>query len=325
MRSDERVAVLTSGGDAPGMNAALRAVVRTSVHHGMEIFGVMRGYQGLIDDEFEQLNARSVSNMIQRGGTMLRTSRCSEFHKESGREKAADHLRRNEITSLILIGGEGTFQGAIKLSEQWDGKIIGVPGTIDNDIYGTDFTIGFDTAINTALDAIDKIRDTAEAHERTFIIEVMGRDAGFIALDVGIGGGAEEIDIPEIPTDIPAMIDRIKAARERGKRSLIIVVAEGTEHGGAQALAESMKAHGVTKTKVCILGHLQRGGSPSAADRVLATKLGVYAVESAKENEHLVMVGEHNGKLVRVSLAEAVGKKKPVNHFLRELTRILSA
>ncbi len=320
----ERVAVLTSGGDAPGMNAAVRSVVRTSVYHGMEVMGVRRGYRGLIDGELEQMNARSVSNIIQRGGTILHTTRCPEFLKESGREKACDNLRLYGITALIVIGGDGSFRGAIELSKQWNGKIIGVPGTIDNDIYGTDFTIGFDTAINTALEAIDKIRDTADAHERSFVIEVMGRDAGFIALDVGIGGGAEEIAIPEIPTDLPAILGRLKEAREKGKTSIIIVVAEGAEHGGAEQLAESMKELGAGDTRVCILGHLQRGGSPTAADRVIATKLGAYAIEAVREQENLVMVGEQHSELVKVPLVDAVEKKKPVNRSLVQLARILS-
>jgi len=321
----KRIGVMTSGGDAPGMNAALRAVVRTSIYRGVEPFGIRRGYQGMIEDEFEPMNARSVSNIIQRGGTILHTARSEPFLADEGRRKAVANLETHGIDGLALIGGDGTFRGAIALGRIWPGHIIGIPGTIDNDIYGTDYTIGFDTAVNTALDGIDKIRDTAASHERTFLIEVMGRHAGFIALDVGIAGGAEGILIPETPTDVPALLADLEIDASHGKTSMIIVVAEGDEAGGAEVLADRLKqARPDMRLRVCILGHLQRGGSPSARDRILATKFGAFAVDALLDGETGKMAGERNGRRVLVPFEEAVSKKKPVDHYLCELARILA-
>jgi len=319
----KRIAVMTSGGDAPGMNAAVRAVVRTGAYYGMEVLAALRGYQGIVANEFVPLGPRSVSNIIQRGGTIILTARCEAFYSVEGRQRAAENLRARQIQGVVLVGGDGTFTGATKLAEVWDGLLIGVPGTIDNDLYGTDRTIGFDTAVNTALDGIDRIRDTAEAHERSFVIEVMGRHSGFIALAVGTGGGAEEILIPETPTEAGALAQRLKANWERGKRSNLIVVAEGDESGGAAALAQQLKEHGLSP-RVTILGHLQRGGRPTAADRILATELGAYAVEAMRQGHTGVMAGMVGDSLTLTPFADCIGKKKPVNQQLVTLARILA-
>lgn len=257
-----RIALLTSGGDAPGMNAAIRAVVRVGHYFRMKTYGIMRGYQGLIKGEFSEFGPRDVSNIIHRGGTVLKTSRCKEFETSEGLRKAKLNLEKKKIDGLMVIGGDGTYRGAYELSRIWDGQILGVPGTIDNDLYGTDFTIGYDTAVNTALEAIDKIRDTAESHERIFLVEVMGREAGFIALDVGISGGAEDVLVPEIKTNLKAICKHLCAAKEAGKTSSIIIVAEGEEEGGAFQIAEKLKEMSGNEYRVVVLGHLQRGGTP---------------------------------------------------------------
>jgi len=312
----KKIALLTSGGDAPGMNAAIRSVVRVGVARGLEIIGIRRGYQGLLEENLAPLGPRDVSNIIQRGGTILKTSRSAEFKTPEGRQKAKAILERHGIDGLILIGGDGTFRGGDALGKIWRGRIIGVPGTIDNDVFGTDFTIGFDTAVNTAMEAIDKIRDTADSHERIFLVEVMGRHSGFIAQSVGVSGGAEEILVPEQPFDVAEVARRLREGRQRGKTSSIIIVAEGDETGGAVKLAQQLEQLAGYEMRVVILGYLQRGGLPTAADRVLATKLGAYAVDLFLQGATGVMAGETSGKLCAVPLAETWTKKKPLDSFL---------
>jgi 6-phosphofructokinase 1 len=305
-----RVGVLTSGGDAPGMNAAVRAVVRTGIYHGLEVYGIMRGYQGLIENDIVKMESRSVANIIQRGGTILKTARSKIFHLPEGRKQAYDALKKHGINGLVIIGGDGSFRGAVEFSREYDIPCIGIAGTIDKDIYGTDFTIGFDTAVNTAVEAIDKIRDTADAHDRLFIIEVMGRDAGYIALHSGIATGAENILIPERKTDIDDLIRSMKEKEGRKKLVNLIVVAEGEKFGGAEEVAAELKKHVPNmETRVCILGHIQRGGAPSCLDRLIASRMGYHAVESLMVGRHNVFVGIMNNKMNYVPL-ENVGKRK---------------
>lgn len=322
--SIQHIGVLTSGGDAPGMNAAIRAVVRTALYRNLKVTGILQGYAGLINGSFEELNAKSVGNILQRGGTILKTGRSKEFLKPEFRQKAADNLKAKGIDALICIGGDGTYRGASVFSDEHKIPVIGVPGTIDNDIYGTDYTIGFDTAVNTALDAIDKIRDTAFSHDRLFVVEVMGRDSGFIALNVGLAGGAEEIFIPESPLNIDSVIDHIKKSIQRGKLSSILVTAEGQKPGRAYDLAEAIRKKSGYESKVCILGHLQRGGSPTAQDRILASRLGASAVEALLHGHSNVMIGVQNDQIVTLPLAEVVTKHKTVKLELMQLTQILS-
>ena len=318
-KSHKRLAILTSGGDAPGMNAAVRAVVRIAAFREITTLGVLKGFQGLIDNEFMELGSRSVSNIIQRGGTILKTSRSRKFETPRGLKQAALHLQDQEIDGLVVIGGNGTYRGAHDLTKFWKGQILGLPGTIDNDIYGADFTIGYDTAVNTALEAIDKIRDTADAHERFFLIEVMGRHAGFIALDVGIGGGAEEVLIPETQSNIKEICRRLCAGKERGKTSSIMVVAEGEKQGGAFQIAEKLKKLSHNEYRVVVLGHLQRGGSPTAADRLLATELGAFAVEQFLKGKSGVALGKVGSKLILTPFLTAAKKKKNLNRHLLKL------
>ena len=298
MSKIQNIGVLTSGGDAPGMNAAIRAVVRASLYYKLKVTGVLRGYEGLINADFIPMDEKSVANIIQRGGTMLKTARCNEFKTPEGRAKAYENLMASEINALVVIGGDGTFIGADIFSQEYNFPIIGLPGTIDNDLEGTDLTIGYDTAINTVVSAVDKIRDTAESHDRFFIVEVMGRDSGLIALRSGIGVGAEAILIPEAKTGIDDLIERVKLGR-KDKSSKIIVVAEGDEAGGAYNVGEILKNkfphHDI---RVSVLGHIQRGGSPSCADRVLASRLGVAAVEGLLEGKTKVMAGQVNKEIV---------------------------
>ncbi|MFH1858549.1 MAG: 6-phosphofructokinase [Candidatus Omnitrophota bacterium] len=325
MATDQkRLAVLTSGGDAPGMNAAVRSVVRTGIAQGLSIWGVQRGYQGLLEGAFYEMGLRDVSNIIQRGGTVLKTARSEEFKTTQGIQKAKEILEKCGISGLVAIGGDGTFRGAVELEKAWRGRVIGVPGTIDNDLYGTDFTIGYDTAVNTALEAIDRIRDTADAHERFFLVEVMGRHSGFIALDVGIAGGAEEVLVPEVTTDIQKVCERICAWKARGKLSSIIVVAEGDDAGGAFEIAEKLKTMSHFEYRVVVLGHIQRGGAPTARDRILATKLGAFAVDVFLKGERGVMAGEVNGKLCTTPFAETWSRKKPLDTYLWDLIPKLS-
>lgn len=312
----KRFAVLTSGGDAPGMNAAIRSIVRVASSMGHEVLGVKRGFQGLVDGEFRPLGPRDVSNCIQRGGTLIHTSRCEAFRTDAGMRKAVDHLNALQVEYLLAIGGDGTFRGCVDLGNIWAGGILGLPGTIDNDVWGTDYTIGFDTAVNTALEAIDKIRDTAESHERFFLVEVMGRHAGFIALEVGITGGAEEILVPEEPIDLQAVCDRLCAGKAKGKTSSLIIVAEGVYPGGAAAIAEELKKLSGNSYRLCVLGHVQRGGSPTAADRFLATRLGAFAVEAALAGTTGKMAGEKGGKPVLVDLKATFENKKPLDSWI---------
>jgi 6-phosphofructokinase 1 len=305
-----RIGVLTSCGDSPGMNAAIRAVVRTGIYYGLEVFGIMRGFQGLIEDDIIKMESRSVANIIQRGGTILKTARCKIFHTAEGRKQAFDILNKHGIEGLVIIGGDGSFRGAVEFSKEFDIACIGIAGTIDKDIFGTDFTIGFDTAVNTAIEAIDKIRDTADAHDRLFIIEVMGRDSGYIALHSGIATGAENILIPELKTDIEDIIISLQEKERRKKLVNIIVVAEGDEFGGATNVAKIIKDRlPQTEARVCILGHIQRGGAPSCIDRLIASRMGYHAVECLIEGRYNVFVGILNNKMNYVPL-EKVGKKK---------------
>lgn len=321
-----RIAVLTSGGDSPGMNAAVRAVVRTGLYNGLEVYGVMRGYQGLIEDDLFKMESRSVANIIQRGGTILKTARCKEFYTPEGRKKGYDILAKRGIDGLVVIGGDGSFKGALALSKEYNIPCVGLAGTIDKDIVGTDFTIGFDTAVNTAIDAIDKIRDTADAHDRLFIVEVMGRDAGYIALHSGIATGAESILIPERKTDIEEVISGLVEKERRKKLVNIIVVAEGDEFGGANEVAKAVRARmPQIDARVCILGHIQRGGSPSAIDRLIASRMGYHAVESLLEGRHNVFVGIMNNRMNYVPL-ENIGKKKgTISEEWMKIVKILAS
>ena len=321
-----RIGVLTSGGDSPGMNAAIRAVVRTGIYHGLEVFGIMRGYQGLLEDDIFKMESRSVANIIQRGGTILKTARCKDFLTPEGRKKGYEILKARGIDGLVVIGGDGSFQGAIKFSQEFDIPVIGIAGTIDKDIFGTDFTIGFDTAVNTAVSAIDKIRDTADAHDRLFIVEVMGRDAGYIALHSGIATGAENILVPEQKTDIEAIISSLAEKERRKKLVNIIVVAEGDVSGGAEQLAKIIKARlPQTETRVTILGHIQRGGAPTCLDRLIASRMGYHAVECLLQGRFNVFVGIQNNKMNYVPL-EKVGKRKgTINDEWMKIVKILAS
>ncbi|MBS1588833.1 MAG: 6-phosphofructokinase [Bacteroidetes bacterium] len=299
MKLFKRIGVLTSGGDSPGMNAAIRAVVRTGIYKGIDVYGIRHGYQGMIEGDIFQLQATDVANIIQRGGTMLKTARSKEFMTDEGRKIAYEQLCKQGIEGLILIGGDGTFRGAVEFFKQFSIPAIGLPGTIDNDLSGTDFTIGFDTAVNTAVEAIDKIRDTAEAHDRLFIVEVMGRDAGYIALNSGIACGAEDILIPEVMTDIEQVLCKIDYDEKRKKTVHILVVAEGDDFGGANEVLIRVKERFPNlDTRATILGHIQRGGSPSYADRVLASRLGYAAVNALCEGRNQSMAGMVNQEVV---------------------------
>jgi len=321
----KKIGVLTSGGDAPGMNAAIRAVVRTALYDGLEVVGIRHGYQGLIDSNFVPFQASSVSDIIQRGGTILKTARCDEFRTPEGRRKGYINLNNAHIDGVVVIGGDGSFTGARLFNEEFDIPFVGVPGTIDNDIYGTDFTIGYDTALNTVIQCVDKIRDTASAHNRMFFIEVMGAEAGFIALYSGIATGAEAILIPETEGGTENMLKMIMNGNTRKKSSNIIIVAEGGKEGGAFAIAEKMKGQLTGyDIRVSVLGHLQRGGSPSASDRVNASRLGHAAVEALLDDQKSVMVGISNGEIVLVPFRKAVKLHKDVDHNLIDLARILS-
>ncbi len=324
-KSISNIGVFTSGGDAPGMNAALRAVVRTGIYHGKGVFTIKRGYDGMIDGEIERAGSRGVSNIIQTGGTIIKTARSERFRTADGRKQAFENLKKFGIDGLIAIGGDGTFRGCVELYKEHKLAIIGVPGTIDNDLYGTDFTIGYDTAVNTALDAIDKIRDTSQSHNRFFIIEVMGRDAGFIGLETGIAGGAENILIPEVKTDINKLCSQIKSLFDRGKTSNIVVVSEGDDAGGAYEIGAKIKRKTGIDYRVVILGHIQRGGNPSAKDRLLASKLGYWSVKHLIGGKTNVMVGEINAKIVLTDMEDSVGKKKPIDMDALEMAMILAS
>jgi len=317
---------MTSGGDSPGMNAAIRAVVRACAYYNTECVGFYRGFQGMIEGDYEVMNARSVRNIISRGGTILKSARSKEFLTPEGRKKAADNLKKAKVDAMVLIGGDGTFRGGQKLSEEHGILIIGVPGTIDNDIFGTSFTIGYDTALNTVVEAIDKIRDTASSHNRLFFVEVMGRDAGFIALNTGIGAGAEEILIPEEDLGLERLLDSLKRSRRSGKTSSIVVVSEGDKIGkNVFELAEYITNYlPEYDAKVTVLGHIQRGGSPTCFDRVLATRLCVRAVELLLDGQSNLMVGFLNNKIETSSLESALKSKPDFNKDLLRISDILS-
>lgn len=322
----KKIGVLTSGGDSPGMNAAIRAVVRTGLYHGLEVYGIMRGYQGMYEDDIFSMDSRSVANIIQRGGTILKTARCKEFFEPEGRKKAFENLKKRGIEGLVIIGGDGSFRGAQKFSNEYDIPCIGVPGTIDRDMAGTEVTIGFDTAVNTAVQAIDKIRDTMDAHDRIFIVEVMGRDAGYIALHSGIATGAENILIPETKTDIEAIIHGLTEKEKRQKLVNLIVVAEGDGIGGADEVAKVIRERlPKADVRVAVLGHIQRGGSPTCEDRLVASHMGYYAVESLLLGRKNVMVGVINNKIHYTPLDKAVKEKHKIGQEWMKIVKILAS
>ena len=323
LKKVNKIAVLTSGGDAPGMNAAIRAVVRTCSYHDVEVLGIYRGFQGMIEDDFVELNARSVRNIINKGGTFLKSARSEGFRTKEGRENAYKNLTNNGVEALVVIGGDGTFTGALSFNQEFGFPVMGIPGTIDNDIYGTTHTIGYDTALNTVVDAIDKIRDTASSHNRMFFVEVMGRDSGFIALNSGIGGGAERIIIPEKNIPAEVLLEDIDRGKRRGKTSNIIVVSEGNTAGKAvfelkEYVEQKRPEYDI---RVSVLGHMQRGGTPTCYDRVLATRMGVIAVESLLEGKSQYMVGINNDRMELIPLEKAV-KENDESKIDKDLIRI---
>lgn len=327
MKQDlKNIAVLTSGGDAPGMNACIRAVIRTGIYHGKNMFGVMQGYQGLIDNNIIPMDARSVSNIIHMGGTVLKTARCLAFKEEEGMEKAFKNLQEKEIDGLVVIGGDGTFTGAKRFGEKYKINVIGVPGTIDNDLSGSDFTLGYDTAINTVIEAIDKIRDTADSHDRLFFIEVMGRDSGCIALRTAVASGAEAVLLPEKETSLKELITKLKSGVSTKKSSSIVIVSEGNKYGGAYDIAKSVKRKFTHyDTKVTILGHLQRGGSPSGFDRILGSRLGYAAVNALLAGVSMHMVGLRGNEIKLTSLEDALNTHNyKLESDLLEMTHVLS-
>lgn len=319
-----KIAMLTSGGDAPGMNAAVRAVARTAIHYGFEVFGIRDGYNGLVFDDIVRMDRGSVANIIQRGGTMLGTARSSDFETTQGMEKAKKVLTKHGIEVTVVIGGDGTMRGAKEFSEKFGVNMLGLPGTIDNDLYGTDFTIGFDTAVNNALEAVDRIRDTAASLERLFFVEVMGRFSGFIGLAVGLAGGAEDVLIPETPTDIDALASKINESIKRGKKSNIVIVSEGDEAGNAFTIAEKVKNCVKEDYRVAVLGYIQRGGTPTANDRILASKLGFASIEAAQKKKFGCMVGEVDKKIVYTPFEETYTKKKKIDPTIYKITAILA-
>ncbi|MEN0004380.1 MAG: 6-phosphofructokinase [Bacteroidota bacterium] len=321
----QKIGVFTSGGDAPGMNACLRAVVRTALHHGKEAVGILRGYQGMIDADFWKMDAHSVSNILQKGGTILRSARCKAFRTPEGRKQAYDQLKAHGIDSIVAIGGDGTFTGAnVFMAEYPDIAIMGCPGTIDNDLVGTDYTIGYDTAINTAMHAIDNIKDTANAHDRLFFIEVMGRDAGYIALNTAIAVGAEAVLIPETKTNIESLSKQLIEFHKRKKNSSIVVVAEGDDAGGAFKIAEEIEKHCPYEVRVSVLGHMQRGGSPTCLERVRASQMGMEAVKALLNGKKGEMVGIVNGKITFTPFGKAIKHNLPINPTLLEMVEVLS-
>lgn len=324
-KAKKRIAVLTSGGDAPGMNAAIRSVVRTAVYNNLEIYGVYRGYAGLIEGDFIEMNPRTVSNIITRGGTILKTSRCEEFKTREGQKRAVSQLKKYKIDGLLVIGGNGSFRGAHILGKDWGIQVLGIPGTIDNDLTGTDYTIGADTAVNTALNAIDKIRDTVHSMERIFIVEVMGREEGFIAIRVGLTGGAEDIIVPDTEYNIVDMCDDIREGRKKGKISWIIVVSEGV--ASAEDVAQLIHENTGFQVRSITLGHVQRGGSPTAMDRLLGLRFGAAAVEAFRKGEKGKMVGVEADEIVLTDFETACKhshKKLDLDRELYKLTKILS-
>lgn len=323
MSKIKNIGVFTSGGDAPGMNAAIRAVVRTALHHNLDVTGIIKGFEGLISGDYVPMNSKSVANIIQRGGTILKTARSEAFHTREGRQQAYDNLKKHNIDALVAIGGEGTFTGANIFTQEFDIPVIGMPGTIDNDLIGTDFTIGYDTAINTVIDAVDKIRDTAESHDRLFIVEVMGRDSGLIALRSGIGVGAEAILIPESRTDIDELFSKLSTGR-KDKASKIVIVAEGEEIGGLEIAELIKEKFPHYDTRLSILGHIQRGGRPSCMDRVLASRLGVAAVEALLNGKKSLMVGQVNHNVHYTPFYNAVKHLSEADPNLLKIVNVLS-
>lgn len=321
-----KIAFLTSGGDAPGMNAAIRAVVRASVYYDITPYAVTEGYEGLIHGHFNEMNAGSVKHIIHLGGTILKSARSTAFKTQEGMEKAYNHLVKRDIDAMVVIGGDGTFKGALEFGNKFDFPIVGIPGTIDNDIYGTDQTLGFDTALNTVVEAVDKIRDTATSHNRLFFIEVMGRDAGFIAINSGIAAGAEEILIPEKDRGIEQLFESLEKTSRRNKTSRLVVVAEGDQNGNVYELEQEVRERFGDRyeTKVTILGHVQRGGRPSCADRVLASRFGVSAVEALREGRRNVMVGIRNGKINFTDFDKATKQNPVIDPELLRVAEIIS-
>ncbi|HMT27754.1 MAG TPA: 6-phosphofructokinase [Bacteroidia bacterium] len=321
----KHIGVFTSGGDSPGMNACVRAVVRTAIYHDVKITGIMRGYQGMVEGDFVSMNARSVSNIIHRGGTILKSARSKDFMDKTGREKAYRNISSQGIEAIVAIGGDGTFRGATAFTDEFGIPFIGIPGTIDNDLFGTDYTLGFDTAVNTAVEAIDKIRDTAASHDRLFFVEVMGRDAGYIALWSGIAGGAEAILLPEEKTDVDKLIELLKKGEEHLKTSSIVIVCEGDDAGGALEIAKLVKAKQPSfDTRVTVLGHVQRGGSPSAFDRILGSRLGVAATEELLKGVHGKMAGILNNKLTFTDFTKATKQHAPMDKEMLRYSKILA-
>lgn len=325
METIKCIGILTSGGDAPGMNAAIRAVTRAAIYNGFEVKGIMRGYKGLVFGEIMPFKTQNVSNIVQQGGTILKTARCKEFTTPEGRKMAYETMQREGIDALVVIGGDGSLTGARILASEYGLPIVGVPGTIDNDLYGTDTTIGYDTALNTIMEAVDKIRDTASSHERLFFIEVMGREAGFLALNGAIASGAEAAIIPEIATEVDQLSELIESGFRKSKNSSIVLVAESELTGGAMGLAERVKnEYPQYDVRVTILGHTQRGGSPTANDRILASRMGEAAINALMEGQRNVMIGIQNDVLVYVPFSKAIKKQKEINRDLLQTLRVLS-
>ena len=321
----KNIGVLTSGGDAPGMNAAIRAVVRAAIYNGCNAYGIYYGYEGLVNGDIRRLESHDVSNIIQRGGTILKTARCKEFREAEGRAKAYEQIKKFNLDGLVVIGGDGTLTGARIFAQEYDFPIVGLPGTIDNDLFGTDVTIGYDTALNTIMECVDKIRDTATSHERLFFIEVMGRDAGFLALNGAIASGAEAAIIPEISMEKDQLAEMIETGFRKSKNSSIVLVAESEVTGGAMGVAERVKKeYPQFDVRVSILGHLQRGGSPTAQDRILATRMGVAAIDALLDDQRNVMMGIQNDEIVYVPFAKAIKNDKPINRVLLDTLRISS-
>ena len=319
------IGLLTSGGDAPGMNAAIRSVTRAAIFNGIRVKAIYRGYRGLITGEIKEFQTQNVSNIIQQGGTILKSARCAEFRTPEGRQLAYENMQNEEIDALVVIGGDGTFTGARIFAQEFNVPIVGLPGTIDNDLYGTDSTIGYDTALNTIINAVDKIRDTATSHERLFFIEVMGRDAGFLALNSALASGAEAAIIPERETKVDQLEELIKNGFRKSKNSSIVIVAESDVTGGANGLAERMhKEHPEYDVRVTILGHIQRGGSPTAYDRIIASRMGVAAIDALMDEQRSIMIGIVNNEIVHVPFTKAIKDDKPVNEQLLGVIQILS-
>jgi len=318
----KRIAVMTSGGDSPGMNAAIRAVVRVAIHEGVEVWGIYNGYAGMYEDKMEKLDSRSVGDILQRGGTFLGTARCESFRTVEGRQKAADNLRKHGIEGLVIIGGDGSMTGAQLLSAEQGIAIVGLPGTIDNDIWGTDYTIGFDTATNTVVDAINKLRDTASSHGRVIVLEVMGRNSGWIAMTAGLAGGAEEILIPEMTVNLDELCNNLRQSHDSGKKYSVVVVAEGA--GSAVEIGDKIVETTGLDTRVSVLGHIQRGGSPSVFDRILASSLGERATLALIAGISNVMFGSRNGGVVSIDLKDAITHKRTIDPSMFRLSSVLA-